>query len=71
MKRIDFNKYNRILGISTGILSFVVFILLKTLLLPNYGNLFICARSSVGSERMPPEHKVAGSIPAGRTRVKL
>ena len=25
------------------------------------------ARSSVGLERMPPEHKVAGSIPAGRT----
>ena len=27
MNRIDFNKYNRILGISTGILSFVVFAL--------------------------------------------
>ena len=27
MNRIDFNKYNRILGISTGILSFIVFAL--------------------------------------------
>ena len=27
MNRIDFNTYNRILGISTGILSFVVFAL--------------------------------------------
>ena len=27
MNRIDFKKYNRILGISTGILSFVVFAL--------------------------------------------
>ena len=27
----------------------------------------ICARSSVGLERMPPEHKVTGSNPVGRT----